>query len=85
MATPSEHDHGGGLLSPDSKRERARLLAVAILSTAAAVFALVNLDEVSVDLIFGSTTMPLIVVIVGSLLIGAAVGAILARRGRRRG
>lgn len=80
MATPSTHDHGGG--APQrSSRDRARLVAVAILSVAAAAFALVNLDEVKVDLIFGSAQMPLIVVIVACLLIGAAIGAFLSRRG----
>jgi uncharacterized integral membrane protein len=70
--------------SERSKKERARLLAVAILSALAAIFALVNLDDVKVDLIFGSATMPLIIVIVACLLIGAAIGAVLGYRRRGR-
>lgn len=62
--------------------ERARLLAVAILTAVAVVFAVVNLDEVKVDLLFGSARLPLIVVIVACLAIGALIGAVLARRGR---
>jgi uncharacterized integral membrane protein len=74
-----------GSATTRSSRDRARLIAVAILSIAAAVFALVNLDEVRVDLVFGSATLPLIVVIVGCLLLGAAIGAaLMSRRGGRR-
>jgi len=84
MAEPA-HPHGSHASAPArSNRDRARLVAVAILVVAAAVFALVNLDEVKVDLVFGSASMPLIVVIVGCLLIGAAIGAVLGRRSGRR-
>lgn len=83
MANPS-HDHGTAA-AQRSSRDRARLVAVGILSVAAAVFALVNLEQVKVDLIFGSVQMPLIIVIVGCLLIGAAIGGVLGRRsGKRR-
>lgn len=83
MADPA-HAHGHDAAPARSNRERARLAAVAILVAAAAIFSLVNLDEVKVDLVFGSVTMPLIIVIVGCLLIGAAIGAVLGRRGGRR-
>lgn len=79
MATPS-HDQGTTAASQRSSRDRARLVAVAILVTAAAVFAFVNFEQVKVDLIFGSVKMPLFVVIVACLLIGAAIGAFLTRR-----
>lgn len=85
MADPG-HPHAQGDGAPArSSRDRARLVAVGILVVAATVFALVNLDEVRVDLVFGSATLPLIVVIVGCLLIGAAIGAVLGRRGGKRG
>jgi putative membrane protein len=84
MAEPPAQGHGTAA-SRRSSRERARLVAVAILVSAATIFALVNLDEVSVDLVFGTARMPLIVVIVGCLLIGAAVGAVLGRRSGRPG
>lgn len=67
-----------------SRRESARRIAIGILAAAAALFALVNLDDVRVDLVFGSVTMPLIVVIVGCLLIGGLIGAYVGRRSRRR-
>lgn len=68
--------------SSRSNRDRARLIAVAILVAIAAVFAIANLKQVKVNLIFGSARLPLIIVIVLCLLIGAAIGAVLARRGR---
>ena len=36
-----------------------------------------------VDLLFGSVTMPLVIVIAACLLIGGLIGAYLGRRGRR--
>lgn len=83
MATPSAHDPGGTAAAQRSSRDRARLVAVAILSVAAAAFALFNLDQVKVNLILGSVRMPLFVVIVACLLIGAAIGAFLSRRGTK--
>jgi uncharacterized integral membrane protein len=77
----SPHDPDG-TATQRSSRERARLIAVAILVAIAAVFAIVNLDQVKVDLIFGSAKLPLIIVIVVCLLIGAVIGMILGRRGR---
>jgi lipopolysaccharide assembly protein A len=82
MAHPSTPDHGAA--SAASKRDRARTIAVGILVALAAIFALVNLDEVRVHFLFGSAEMPLIFVIVGCLLIGAAIGAFLTRRGAKR-
>jgi uncharacterized integral membrane protein len=77
----SPHDPDG-TATQRSSRETARLIAVAILVAIAAVFAIVNLDQVKVDLIFGSAKLPLIIVIVVCLLIGAVIGMILGRRGR---
>lgn len=85
MATPSAHDPGASATPQRSSRDRARLVAVAILSVAAAAFALFNLDEVKVNLILGSVRMPLFVVIVACLLIGAAIGAFLTRRSGKAG
>jgi uncharacterized integral membrane protein len=85
MADPGHPHAQGDGATVRSSRDRARLVAVGILVVAATVFALVNLDEVRVDLVFGSATLPLIVVIVGCLLIGAAIGAVLGRRGGKRG
>lgn len=72
-----------GTATARSNRDRARLIAIVILGAIAALFAIVNLDQVKVDLIFGSAKLPLIIVIVGCVLIGVAIGAIMARRGKK--
>jgi putative membrane protein len=82
MSSKPTHDTG-----PEgaerSRRESARRLAIGILAVAATLFAVVNLDDVRVDLVLGSVTMPLIVVIVGCLLIGGLIGGFMGRRSRR--
>jgi uncharacterized integral membrane protein len=83
MASPSQNPDGSA--TARSRRDRARLIAVAILAAIAALFALVNLDQVKVDLIFGSAKLPLIIVIVVCVLIGFVIGAIVTRRGGRGG
>ncbi len=67
-----------------SKRENARRIAIGILAAVALLFALLNLDSVSVHLLFGTVTMPLVIVIAACLLIGGLIGAYVGRRGRRR-
>lgn len=79
MASPAQDPDGTA--TARSSRDRARLIAVAILAAIAALFAIVNLEQVRVDLIFGSAKLPLIIVIVLCLLIGAAIGMVLGRRG----
>jgi uncharacterized integral membrane protein len=66
-----------------SRQERARLVAVAILAVVATLFAVLNLDQVKVHLLFGTPRLPLIVVIVVCLLIGTLFGTVLARRAGR--
>jgi uncharacterized integral membrane protein len=63
-----------------SRRESARLVVVAAVSALAALFAVLNLDEVEVNWIIGTFDTPLIVVIAVSVLIGAALGYVAARR-----
>lgn len=75
--------HGSDGAVERSKRENARRLAIGILAAAALLFAVLNFEDVKVDLLFGSVTMPLVVVIAGCLLIGGLIGAYLGRRGRR--
>ena len=71
--------------TPDGDaRERSRRIAMAILAAVALLFAVLNFASVSVHLLFGTVTMPLVVVIVACLLIGGLIGAYLGRRGRRR-
>jgi uncharacterized integral membrane protein len=63
-----------------SRRDRARVVVVAGVSALAAVFAVLNLDEVEVNWIVGTFDTPLIVVIAVSILVGAALGYVAARR-----
>ena len=65
-----------------SLAEKRRLLAVAILTALATLFAVLNLDEVEVELIAASPRLPLVVVIVGCLLVGYVLGRLLGRRAR---
>jgi uncharacterized integral membrane protein len=67
-----------------SARDNSRLLAVAILAGLGGVFAVLNLDEVGVNWIFGEWETPLILVIGVSLLLGFALGALLASRRAKR-
>ena len=62
------------------RKERARLVAVASVSAVAALFAVLNLDEVEINWIVGKFDTPLIVVVAVSVLIGAALGYLAARR-----
>jgi uncharacterized integral membrane protein len=64
-------------------KENRRLLYGLVIGAIVAVFAVLNLDEVQVNWIFGTASTPLIIVIAVSFLLGAAVGWI-ADLGRRR-
>jgi uncharacterized integral membrane protein len=67
-----------------NRREQARLLGLGALIVLAALFALLNLDKVKVDLIFDSPRWPLIVVIVACLALGAAIDRLWIRYEARR-
>ncbi len=69
--------------STPERRVRARQLGALALTALAVLFAVLNLDEVSVNWIVDSRRTPLIVVIAASLLVGAGAGYLLARRGER--
>jgi uncharacterized integral membrane protein len=56
-----------------SKREIARTAAIAVLAVLITLFAVLNVKEVEVNWIFGSSKAPLIVVIVISLLVGILI------------
>ena len=62
----------------------ARMAAAAILGAIAAVFAVINFDEVKVHWLVGSAQTPLILVIVLSLLLGAGLDRLLVHRARKR-
>ena len=65
-----------------SGRKKARLIGGVALSALGVAFALVNLDEVEVNWIVGTWDTPLIIVIAISILVGAALGYVVARRRR---
>jgi uncharacterized integral membrane protein len=57
-----------------------RQIAVAVLAALGGVFASLNLDEVDVNWILGTWETPLIVVVALSMLVGAALSWLVARR-----
>jgi uncharacterized integral membrane protein len=60
--------------------ERRRQVAVLVLAAIGIAFAVANLDEVNVNWVVTDSTTPLIVVIAGSMVIGAALGFLASRR-----
>ena len=66
-----------------SQRERLRLTASVALAAVAVLFAALNVDHVRVNWVVTTTDTPLIVVIAACVLVGVAIGWILARRRAR--
>jgi uncharacterized integral membrane protein len=67
---------GGGL----SARELITLVLVVLVG----LFAVLNLEDVSIDVLAGSVTVPLIIVIVVCGFVGFVAGFVVARRRARR-
>jgi uncharacterized integral membrane protein len=67
-----------------SRTELARSGAMVVLAVLITLFAVLNLDEVKVDWIFGSGRAPLIIVIVASLLVGVMLTYFAERLVRKR-
>jgi uncharacterized integral membrane protein len=67
-----------------SRGEMARSGGLVLLAVLATLFAVLNLDEVKVDWVFGSGHAPLIIVIVISLLVGIVLAHLADRLARRR-
>ncbi len=67
-----------------SRREVARTAALLVLAVLITLFAVLNVDEVKVDWIFGSGRAPLIIVIVISLLVGIVLTYFAERISRKR-
>ncbi len=92
MALPSEQAppaSGGGRKGKlkgarRSRGELARSGALVTLAVLVTLFAVLNLNEVKVDWIFGSGRAPLIIVIVISLLVGIVLTYFAERIVRRR-
>jgi uncharacterized integral membrane protein len=64
------------------RREQARTVAAFGLGGLGALFAVLNIDDVDVNWIFGTWSTPLIIVIALSIAVGAGLGYLV---GRRRG
>ncbi len=64
--------------------EIARTAGLVVLAVLITLFAVLNLDEVKVDWIFGSGRAPLIIVIVISVLVGIVLTYFAERVSRRR-
>jgi uncharacterized integral membrane protein len=70
---------------PRSKREMARTGGLILLAVLITLFAVLNVEKVKVNWIFGSGEAPLIIVIVISLLVGIVLTHFTELRlGRRR-
>jgi uncharacterized integral membrane protein len=67
-----------------SRRELARTGAWVVLAVLITLFAVLNLEKVEVNWIFGSGHAPLIIVIVISLLVGIVLTHFAERRVNRR-
>jgi uncharacterized integral membrane protein len=63
-----------------SRSESIRLILTGALAALAVAFAALNVTRVEVDWILTTSKTPLIVVIVVSLLVGAVLGFVIARR-----
>lgn len=73
-------------VSPKPKRSRAdvaRTTVWVVLAVLITLFAVLNTKSVKVNWIFGSSSVPLIIVIVISLLVGIVLTHIAERRGRK--
>jgi uncharacterized integral membrane protein len=67
-----------------SRREMVRTGALVVLAVLVTLFAVLNVEEVKVNWIFGSGKAPLIIVIVVSLLVGVILTHFAERRGAKR-
>ena len=67
------------------RRASARMVAAIVLAVVLTLFAVLNSQRVRVHLIFGTTHLPMIVVIAICGLIGLAVGWLIGRRRAARG
>jgi uncharacterized integral membrane protein len=65
---------------PPARREQARTVVAVGLGALGALFAVLNLDDVDVNWVFGTWSTPLIVVIAIAFLLGAGVGFLISRR-----
>jgi uncharacterized integral membrane protein len=67
----------------ESKPDRRRTIAAAVLGGLGVLFAVLNLDEVDVNWLLGTWSTPLIIVIAVSMVLGGGLGYLAARRRAR--
>lgn len=75
---------GGPTKARRSRSELARTTLWVVLAVLITLFAVFNVKSVNVSWIFGKTSMPLIIVIVISLLVGVVLTHFAERRKRGR-
>lgn len=84
MSTPTHPQPAPNAAKHRNRRELARTAALVVLAVLITLFAVLNLNDVKVDWIFGSSKAPLIIVIVVSALVGALIVYFAGRSRRRR-
>ncbi len=84
MSDPAERTPAKRPGDKVDKAGNARVVLAATLGGIAAVFAVINLDDVEVNWLIGSWQTPLILVIALSMLLGAGLDRLLVRRARKR-
>ena len=67
-----------------SHREQARTAGLVVLAVVITLFAVLNLESVKVNWIFGTGEAPLIIVIVVSVLFGIVLTYLVDRRASKR-
>ena len=67
-----------------SRREQARTAGMVVLAVLITLFAVLNVETVKVNWIFGTGEAPLIIVILVSLLVGIVLTYLVDRRTSRR-
>ena len=67
-----------------NRREQARTAGLVLLAVLITLFAVLNLESVKVNWIFGTGTAPLIIVIVASALCGIVLTYLVDRRQSKR-
>ncbi len=82
--TPSSRPARKSSSSSPDRKQQARIAGATLCGVLVTVFALINLDEVDVNWVFGTWSTPLIVVVVLCFAAGMAVDRVLVRRRRSR-
>jgi uncharacterized integral membrane protein len=78
-------EKGSAKTSSRRRRETTRTVAIVVLAILITLFAVLNVNQVKVNWIFGSGKAPLIIVIVISLLVGIVLTYFVDRRSGKRG